>query len=124
MTLQPDFIFGCFDQACTHPNFGIGVVLAIAVAVLSGFVRVLLTICVEVASASTVMTTSGVAYLLIGTAMFHPWTYGTEQNIKFAILSGVESALSSLLLLIASKVMGVNSYIKVRFQLELLLLKL
>ena len=78
--------------------------MAVAVAVMSGLVRVWLSQCLKVVSATSIMTSNGLSYLIVGLFLFHPTTYAADPNAKFAILSGIESTLSYLLLLIATKV--------------------
>lgn len=111
MVAQPTFIFG-IENPIHKETYAGGVTLAIVIAMISGFCRVLIAKCSRVLQSSHFMLMGGLAALILGlfaplakiqSNVLHPISFFEEPNMKFGLASGVESTLSALLLLLATK---------------------
>jgi len=111
MVAQPTFIFGV-ENPIHKETYAAGVTLALTVACISGFCRVLIAKCSRVLQSSHFMLMGGLASLILGflcplvkmpSNVLHPIAFFEKENMKFGLASGVESTLSALLLLLATK---------------------
>jgi len=110
---QPSFLFGneIENQFETSTYVG-GVVIGLFIAGFSGVSRVMIARCAKVINKSDFMLLGGVAAFILGlltpickveNSLATPSAFFLETNMKFGLLSGLESCLSALVLLIATK---------------------
>ena len=111
MVAQPTFIFGN-ESAVHNEAYPAGVMLALTVAIISGLCRVLIAKCSRVLQSSHFMLMGGAAAIILSffaplakipSNVLNPAVLFMEPNMKYGLVSGVESTLSALLLLLATK---------------------